>query len=116
MKKQTIEICTPLGASIKVKAYTQGNLAVHKIPYSDKIAWTITHIPSGYGIVHEIAPFSTRKEAGIVASKLLEIDDWCLGIAKWGCIPYSASQRVNELFEIFKSAIIRHGKERMFKD
>lgn len=100
IKRRVIEICTPLGAGVKVIGHCMGNLAVHRIPNTEKMAWTISHIPTGHGIVHGIAPFKTRDKASEVAVKLLGRDDWHIEGATWGYIPPSAYQRIAKLSKV----------------
>lgn len=103
MKKQVIDIITPLGASVRVPAYVEGCLAVHKIPYTEKVAWSISHVQTGMGVCHKAAPFTTMKEGRKVAEVLLASDSdmWEIEGAAWGDVSDVKKERLQQLWDIF---------------
>ena len=102
MKKATIDICTPFKKRHRVKGYVEGNLGIHKIPTDGKnYLYTITHITTGYGIVHTIPPFRTLKETKEFCLKLLKKDSWNIADADWGDISRVPKKRLLKLYSIF---------------
>ncbi len=108
-KKGNVDSCTPFKKIHRVKGYIHAGLGVHKIPSSKPTAWTITHMVTGMGVVHDIPVFRIMADVKEFASKLLEHDDWIIEGAEWGS--YNNYNRVIELSAILRQVQLESGFE-----
>jgi len=109
-KKSLVEICTPLHCHHDVKGYSHGELAVHKIPCSKPIAYTITHIKTGMRVNgRNQAPYRTLKEAKEFVARMLQYDTWYIEGAEWGDLSKVKPERIMALSLVVQGLLQEDG-------
>ncbi len=94
------------GSVVKVKAYREDYLTIHKIIGTEetKYLWTITHVQTGLCVGMEYPPFRTLKEAKEMVLELTKEDNWYIKGAKFGKVNTLPVARILDLFDIMLSA------------